>query len=520
MEWIVVGEEKGNVKLVSKLGTNGLIPKGAYLTIEDNESKYILRVVDSQQNDVYAPSPLLIDMDIEPLIQDRKSQNIILASRVKDLSTRNDGLIDFIKPLLKARLSKQEEVNQALDSADHDGPIVMLSTIHSSRCQVLRDNNMQPISTCLPRSMYFHQIQICGKTGSGKTVASKYLAHHFVKNMGGAVLAINVKDDDFLKMDKPSVAFNENVLSEWAALKLEPIGINNFTVYYPATTIMDHTSGVSKERCKKITLDVASLDPEALTGLIQGISDIGAQNLPNIFRYWKHKILMEGKTPTFSKFIRYFRDAGNDDKYFNTRNSRGDEDSGITLHAGTFNNIMRNLDRASEFFDATGADVLEAGDILSRGKMSVINVASAKGVEFGAVLLRHLLHKIVEMKQSRQNDVPVLIIIDEVHQFYNNDSSRETLGDLDTICRTGRSQEIGVIFSSQNPSDIPKGLSSVINSKFFFKTDITSNIPGISFSKDELANLKAGFAAVSIHDLSNVKSIKVPMSMSGVFEKE
>jgi DNA helicase HerA-like ATPase len=43
------------------------------------------------------------------------------------------------------------------------------------------------------------------------------------------------------------------------------------------------------------------------------------------------------------------------------------------------------------------------------------------------------------------------------------------LGDLDTICRTGRSKKIGVVFSSQNPQNLPKGLSSVINTKIFFK---------------------------------------------------
>lgn len=36
--------------------------------------------------------------------------------------------------------------------------------------------------------------------------------------------------------------------------------------------------------------------------------------------------------------------------FFYTRNSRGDEDAGITLHSATYNNILRNLDRASEFF--------------------------------------------------------------------------------------------------------------------------------------------------------------------------
>jgi len=509
MEWIVIGEENGNIKLVSKKGTDGIIPKGSYLTVEEESCKYILRVIDSRQNDVYAPSPLLIDMDIKPLIQDRKSQNIVVATRVMDLSSRDDGLIDFIKPLSKARQSNQEEINLAIESQDHNGPPVILSTIHSSRCQILRDEKMLPIMTCLPRSMYFHQIQICGKTGSGKTVASKYFANHFVKELEGAVLAINVKDDDFLRMDQASKIVNPNIKVEWDALGLSPKGINNYTIYYPANTSMDNLPGITRDKCKKITLNVNTIEPEALTGLLRGVTDKGEQNLPSIFRYWKENEREKGNELKFSNFIKYFRRAENDDRVFKTKNSRGDEASEIKLHSGTYNNILRSIDRASEL-----------KNILSKGKMSVINVASPKGVEFGAILLRHLLHNIVEEKRNRNSDIPVLIIIDEVHQFYNNENSKDTLGDLDTICRTGRSQEIGVIFSSQNPSDIPKGLSSVINSKFFFKSDVSGNIPGIPFDRNELANLKAGYAAASIHDLNQVKSIKVPMSLCGVFEKE
>ena len=44
MSWIVIGEEKGKIKLVSKSDTDGLLPKGSYLTAEHGDSKFILRV--------------------------------------------------------------------------------------------------------------------------------------------------------------------------------------------------------------------------------------------------------------------------------------------------------------------------------------------------------------------------------------------------------------------------------------------------------------------------------------------
>ena len=67
MSWIVIGEEKGAIKLVSKSGTGGLLPKGSFLTVESDKGKFILRVDDSRQHEPYSPSPLIVDMDLTPL---------------------------------------------------------------------------------------------------------------------------------------------------------------------------------------------------------------------------------------------------------------------------------------------------------------------------------------------------------------------------------------------------------------------------------------------------------------------
>jgi hypothetical protein len=201
-------------------------------------------------------------------------------------------------------------------------------------------------------------------------------------------------------------------------------------------------------------------------------------------------------------------------------NSRGAE-SKIKLHRATFDNVLRNLNEALDFFDNEDAKSLDETDILVRGKMSVINVASRKGTQFGSILLRDLLHRIVEAKSTQKSEVPILIIIDEVHQFYNTGSSKQALGDLDVICRTGRSQKIGVLFSSQNPSDVPKGLSTVLNTKIFFKTDVSSaKTHGISVSNEEMESLQPGYAVATVHGLSQVKSIKFPLSLSGVTEED
>jgi len=520
MAWIVLGEDNGKIKLVSKSGTGGILPKGSFLTVENGESKFVLRVDESRQSEPFSPSPLVAEMDLTPLRQDQECQNLVWAYRVKDITKRTDGFVDFIPPQSIARRSSQDEIDLAV-GASNSGPRIFAATIHASQNQVLKDDQGRPVAARLPDDLFFHQIMICGKTGSGKTVAAKYLAQYFVEELEGAVLAVNVKDIDLLRMDQASVARNPEVLAEWEALGERPRGIENFVIYYPANMVINWSLGISREVCQKITLDVRRIDPEALTGLMQGMSDVGALNFPNIFRYWQERKRQDGdpETFTFSEFRRYFLAAEGDGRLFKTLNQRG-EISELTLHKSTFDNIIRTLDYVVEFFDNKDAKCLDETDILQHGKLSVINVAGSKGIQFGSVLLRDLLHRIVEAKSTQRSKVPILIIIDEVHQFYNTDSSREALGNLDTICRTGRSQKIGVIFSSQNPLDIPRGLSNVINTKIFFKADGSSvRSLGIRISDDEIESLKKGFAVCNIHELPLLKVVKFPMALAGVFEE-
>lgn len=520
MSWIVLGEEKGRIKLISKTSVPnelpGLLPKGSYLTIENKttDSLFILRVDDSVQMEPYTPSPLIIDMDLEGLYGDTKCQNIITAYRIKDVTHRDDGKIDFIHPQSLARRSTQEEIDLALGNS-MVGPRVFIATVHGGQNQLLIDNKGNYITARLPEDMFFHQMLICGKTGSGKTVAMKYLVQYFIEEMGGAVLAINVKDIDFLRMDQSSKTRNAKVLKEWNVLKQTAHGIENCTIYYPANTQIESSKGVNYHIAKKITLNVKTIEPEALTGLLQNISEVGAMNFPDIFRYWQQQ--NEDTEKTFSNFVAYFLN-GQTNPTFDTQNARGDTAS-VTLHRGTYNNIARNLNYALEFFDNEDADTLDHDDILYEGKLSVINVAGERGIQFGSILLRHLLKRIVQAKSQRESDVPILVIIDEVHQFYNTESSREALGELDTICRTGRSQEIGVIFASQNHDDIPKGLANVINTKIFFKSD---RLPGrmMGFSSEEVQTLAPGYAVGNIHNLSQLRTLKFPLSLAGVIEDE
>ena len=208
------------------------------------------------------------------------------------------------------------------------------------------------------------------------------------------------------------------------------------------------------------------------------------------------------------------------EKTYPAKNVRGEIVDEIPLHSGTIDNILRNLNYASDFFDNDQSRSLTGSDILQAGKISVINIADVKyGVTFGAILLRDLLHQIVDLKKAGDYTLPVLIIIDEVHQFYGNNSSREALGDLDTISRTGRSSKIGVIFASQNTQDLPKGLSNVVNTKFMFRSDgteITSKL--IQLDREEMAGLAQGHCAAIVYGIPQIRMMKFPLAEAGIFK--
>lgn len=532
MEWIVIGTKHGAVVLSSRGNEQGVLPKGSYLTIDSqenasglvlNKTKFILRVEDSAQSEMFAPSPLIIDMNLDSLMEDGQCKNIISAVRVMDDSTRTDGLVDTIRPGLIARRSNQSEINQALGL--ENGPKIFPATIFESVNSKLIDSDGNQMYVHLPEEVYWHQIQITGKTGSGKTVASKYLAQYFVENkinisqneaIEGAVLAINVKDIDFLTMDKKSES-NQQISDEWEDLDLEPRGLNKYEIYFNASDKPEilFEQGVNRDYCTNITLDVKTIDPSSLLAIVQSLTEIQQQHLPDIFRRWQRDYCRESST--YTDFLDWFNDRMENDYTFYTLDISGRE-SERRIHASTAMNIATKLQGATAYFNQTDANgqefkVLEAEDILQKGKLSVINVSSDP--QFGSIVLRHILNQILAKKQNLESNVPVLIIIDEVHQFYKTSSSKEALGVLDTICRVGRSSKIGVIFSTQNEDDLPGGVSSVVNTKLYFKTDgIKKNNFGVS--QREVQGLRAGYGVGMIHGMPNLNAFKFPLSLSGV----
>lgn len=518
--WIVSGDKDDMVQLVSSKKIDGILPIGAYLTIEDeNGVKHILRVENSIQKSLFEPSPLVVDEGLPLLSQDQECKNIVLAQEIAQFPVREDGLYSFIKPNAKARRTNQEEINQIFQN--HDGYCLFIATSFRHQNAILQDDQNRYLYFKVPIETLYQQTMICGQTGSGKTVGMKYIITQFLeKEPNGAVLAINVKGEDLLLLNKKTeIKGDPNLMKEcekeWKTIGLEARGVQNSAIYVP------YARGRTRPDTYHITLKTADLEPNALLGILQNISDRGAEALPNIFRYWKRKDSHEDKT--FRSFLKWFKDkASKENKYSFPTLSQNEEEGETSLHQATYEAIKRSLESAIDYFDSRG-DCIPLSDeqIMQKNKLSVIDLSDSQTKIFGSILLRHLLNKIYSAKSYEQKyrDIPILIVIDEVHNFYGHNTSKNALQELNLISRMGREYKMGVVFASQNPQDLPKGITSIVNTRIFFRS--LSSLPklfGISDSNINLSTLESGYALFSCYAFPQIKLVKFPMSPAGVFK--
>ena len=520
--WIVTGSEKDMVTLVSSKNVDGILPIGSYLTVTDsNNVKHILLIERSYQKSLFEPSPMVVDAGLPLLTQDQECKNIVVARKIREFPLRSDGLFSFVKPNETARRTTQQEIDEIFTSKE--GYPVFLATNFLRQNSALREDSGRLIHVQIPFESLYLQTMICGQTGSGKTVAMKHLMEQFLEHEKGAVLAINVKGIDLLTMDQATTITKKELKAkteeEWKTLGLSRNETGEFSIYIPASK-QRHKEGVNRDKVRLITLRTRDLEPNSLLGVLQNVTDRAAEALPDIFRYWKEKVIEAPQT--FRNFISWFKErATKENEYTFPKISQAGEESQIPLHPGTCAAILRSLESASYFFDSQeeGCLAIREDHIMVPGKLSVIDLSNKDTIIFGAVLLRHLLSRIYDSKavKGQYPDIPVLIVIDEVHQFYSSTASAQALEELNAIARMGRSEKIGVIFASQNPEDLPDGLTAIVNTRIFFRSLGTVGRKfDINEFSVELSSLENGFAITSCVSLPQVRFVKFPIPLMGV----
>ncbi len=513
--WIVHQTSgEGLVELISKGRNSGIIPIGTFLTVEDGENKFFLRVERSVQEEIFKPSVLLVEADLELPNYEQKIKNIIYAKRINETNLSSDDSSSFIKPGLIAKRSTQEEINMALNLS-LEGVPVFLATSLFGRANILKGLNGAYITARLPIDAFYHQMIIAGKTGSGKTTALKYLAQYFTEEMDGAVIAVNVKGKDLLYMGEPSDS-TEQVENEWKYIGAKAHGVDNTTIYLPYSKREFDGSDIQNSIIKKISLSVDDIEPETLTALMHNrLSEIAETVLPDIFRWW----LEEEKNPSskFSDFVEYFNAEASEQgtKHFKGKTVAGEKIE-YPIATGTYNVLLREINQVSQYFDApkSEAEIISIDNLIQKGSLSILHLTNDK--VFGSILLRHIIKKVIDY-MPKDHTTPVLFIIDETHTFYDSRTSQDALNDLSVVCRTGRQYKTAIIFASQSPRDIPQDLESVVATKIFFQSE-RKDASGFGLGADgiDVETLPKGACVAKIYDQPYLRLLKFPMAFAGV----
>ena len=169
---------------------------------------------------------------------------------------------------------------------------------------------------------------------------------------------------------------------------------------------------ISALREEKGTSPVSSssqIKPDSLLGIVENLTDLASQALPNIFRYWQEK----GQGSKFLDFLNFLDNCVDQDYTFNTIDI-SERESTVKLNPSTANAMLRQLAQANVYFENPSGNDISAKDILQEGKMTVINVANS--IDFGSIVLRFLLNNIViEKKDNMRKVIACRISIIAIH---------------------------------------------------------------------------------------------------------
>jgi len=211
------------------------------------------------------------------------------------------------------------------------------------------------------------------------------LAHHFLNSQVdgkyGCVLAINVKDTDFLEMNRGSNSIGDEIKKEWGVLGIDAEAIYNFEVLYNSYKSKNEylQRGVADTSCfRPVTLSASKLDAEALLGIVENVTQLGQQALPDIFRYWQANYQGKG----YDHFLEYYENGMLEDHTFKSIDLGGRVYE-QKLNPSTSSSLIQRLRTAGKFFDNDSGSEVKVEQIVQEGKMTVIDVSD--NISFGSV---------------------------------------------------------------------------------------------------------------------------------------
>lgn len=220
--------------------------------------------------------------------------------------------------------------------------------------------------------------------------------------------------------------------------------------------------------------------------------------------------------PTFEPWCRELKVAGALDHLNKRVNAANPPGNTVSWHA--VHGRLSRLNRLKVFFGETedGIRPLHYAELIKPGTLSVIDLSDTGFGELNNLAIADVLRGVQEAQdkacataeQQKRQPTPVLIVIEEAHEFLSEERVNKTpvlFEQVARIAKRGRKRWLGLCFVTQLPAHLPKQVLGLCNSFILHKLQdphVVSLLKRTVGSVDEglwdrLPNLAAGQAIVS-----------------------
>jgi uncharacterized protein len=306
----------------------------------------------------------------------------------------------------------------------------------------LNDIPVQNLQVTVPLKTLARHGLVTGATGTGKTKTLQVLAEKFSEK--GIPSFIMDMKGDLSGISQPGE--NNKVIDE----RKNFIGIDWQATGYP-TEFMT----ISKEPGLPMRATVSEFGPVLFSKLLD-LNENQSGLVSLVFQYADDNKMPLIDLKDFKKLLTYLTNEGKDELK---------EAYGMSIASNSTSSILRKIieieqQGANKFFAEKSFDVQDLVRVDENGK-GFINLIRLKDVQaqpklFSTFMLSLLAEIYETFPEEGELDEPKLMIFfDEAHLIFDN-ASKALLEQLEMMVKLIRSKGVGLIFCTQNPSDIPE----------------------------------------------------------------
>lgn len=304
----------------------------------------------------------------------------------------------------------------------------------------------QAIADCkinVPVKMLNRHGLIAGATGTGKTKTLQLVAEGLSK-CGVPVMLMDIKGD----LSGMAAAGH---LNDFIAKRYETMGYTYEPTAFPVELLT-----ISNEKGTKLKATVIEFGP-ILFSRILDLNDTQSSIMSVLFKFAEDENLALLDLKDVIKLIQYATEAGKADI----------ERSYGKLSSASLGTILRKVIELQQqggdlFFGERSFDPSDLMRFDARG-YGMVNILRLVDIQdkpklFSAFMLQLLAELYGSLPEVGDLDKPKLVIfIDEAHLIFK-EASKVLLEQIETIVKLIRSKGVGIIFCTQNPTDIPDGV--------------------------------------------------------------